>query len=416
MKKAFSLIPVFLAGVIIVQILSGCSVVESFLPTETPTTTPTPLPTATPLPPTPTPTPTEVPFYLNATVMALDQQVPILIYHRFIPDDVVKDAITYTNLSTFRKDLETYYASGYSLVSLRSWLDGTYVTPVGRKPMIITMDDFWYADQIYIEENGTPSEYSGIGVLWQFAREHPDFGFSAAGFSNMGDKYYGDVRLGDHFVYSGNKDAMWHKLGDTIAWAIENGVEPYNHLFQHPLLSITADKDIRWQIEENDRVTRYYLKLVGREDLIPQLGNIIALPYGEWPSTYTGINILKNYKNQEGEPVEAIFEAYLFADKQLTPSVYSPDFDRYNLPRLTASEIMTNWLVEQKDTIASAQYCQLGPLQEEQAGDAEVISGLITNALSNGNCAEGVYHVGEFIFIAQDGSVVPHTPPTIPAN
>jgi len=49
---------------------------------------------------------------------------------------------------------------------------------------------------------------------------------------------------------------MWHKLGDTIAWAIENGVEPYNHLFRHPLLSITADKDIRWQIEENDRVTR----------------------------------------------------------------------------------------------------------------------------------------------------------------
>jgi len=186
MKKAFSLIPVFLAGVIIVQILSGCSVVESFLPTETPTITPTPLPTATPLPPTPTPTPTEVPFFVDATVMALDQQVPILIYHRFIPDDVVKDAITYVNLSTFRKDLETYYASGYSLVSLRSWMDGTYVTPVGRKPMIITMDDFWYADQIYIEENGTPSEYSGIGVLWQFAREHPDFGFSAAGFPTWG--------------------------------------------------------------------------------------------------------------------------------------------------------------------------------------------------------------------------------------
>jgi len=85
--------------------------------------------------------------------------------------------------------------------------------------MIITMDDFWCADQIYIEENGTPSEYSGIGVLWQFAQEHPDFGFSVAGFSNMGDKYYGDVRLGDRFVYGGNEDAMWRKLGDTIAWA-----------------------------------------------------------------------------------------------------------------------------------------------------------------------------------------------------
>ena len=416
MKKVLSLVPALIAVVIVTQMLSGCSVVQSFMPTETPTTTPTPLPTATPLPPTPTPTPTEVPFFVDATVMSLDQQVPIVLYHSFIPDDVVKDDITFVNLSTFRKDLETYYASGYSLVSLRSWMDGTYVTPVGRKPMIITIDDFWFADQIFIEEDGTPSEYSGIGVLWSFSQEHTDFGFSAAGFSNMGDKYYGDVRLGDRFVFGGNEDAMWRKLGDTIAWAIENGVEPYNHLFQHPLLSITADKDIRWQIEENDRVTRYYLKLAGREDLIPQLGNIIALPFGEWPSTYSGINILKNYKNQEGEPVEAIFEAYLFADKKLTPSVYSADFDRYNLPRLTASEIMTNWLVEQKDTITSAQSCQLGPLQEEKAGDAEVISGLITNVMANGSCAEGIYHVGELIFIARDGSVVPHTPPSIPEN
>jgi len=89
----------------------------------------------------------------------------------------------------------------------------------------------------------------------------PGFRIQRRRFSNMGDKYYGDVRLGDHFVYSGNKDAMWHKLGDTIAWAIENGVEPYNHLFRHPLLSITADKDIRWQIEENDRVTVIILSL-----------------------------------------------------------------------------------------------------------------------------------------------------------
>ena len=416
MKKALSLVPVLIVGMIVAQLLSGCSLVQSFMPTETPTTTPTPLSTSTPLPPTPTPTPTEVPFFVDATVMALDQQVPIVLYHRFIPDDLKKNDITFVHLSTFRNDLETYYASGYSLVSLSSWMDGTYVTPPGRKPMIITIDDFWFADQIFIEEDGTPSEYSGIGVLWSFSQEHPDFGFSAAGFSNMGDKYYGDARMGDRFVFGGNEDAMWRKLGNTIAWAIENGVEPYNHLFQHPLLSITADKDIRWQIEENDRVTRYYLKLVGREDLVPQLGNIIALPFGEWPSTYTGIEILKNYKNQEGEPVEAIFEAYLFADKELTPSVYSSDSDRYNLPRLTASEIMTNWLVEQKDNIASAQSCQLGPLQEEQAANAVVIQGLITDSITNGFCTEGVYHVGELIFIARDGSVVPHTPPSIPAN
>jgi hypothetical protein len=410
MKKRLTLLPALILGLAAAYLVSGCAVVQSFMPTETPTLTPTPLPTATPSPtPTTTPTPTEMPYFVEATVMALNQEVPILLYHRFITDDVKKDAITFTHLSTFRNDLQALYDSGYSLVSLKSWLDGTYITPSGRKPLIITIDDFWFADQIYIDDNGTPSEYSGIGVLWKFAQEHPDFGFSAAGFSNMGDKYYGDARLGDRFVFGGDLDAMWLKLGQTIAWSIENGVEPYNHLFQHPLLSITEDAHIQWQIEENDRVTRYYLKQAGREDLIPRLTNVIALPYGEWPTTQRGIDILKNYRNQEGEPVEAIFEAYLYADKILTPSVYSTDFDRYNLPRLTASEIMTQWLVEQSASIASAQACQLGPLKQEQEDDPAVLQEQILNALNTGACPEGVYHANGLIFIAQAGAVTPHT-------
>lgn len=413
MKMRLKFLAVAILGLSAATLLSGCAVVQSFMPTETPTLTPTPLPTATPQPtPTLTPTPTEVPYFVEATVMALDQQVPILLYHRFITDDVKKDAITFTHLSTFRDDLQKMYDSGYTLVSLKSWLDGTYITPAGRKPLIITIDDFWFADQIYIDENDVPSEYSGIGVLWRFAQEHPEFGFSAAGFSNM-EKTYGDWQIGNRFYRGPDDNVMWTKLGYTIAWAIENGIDPYNHLFMHPMLSLTADKDILWALQENDRVTRYYLELVGREDLIPKLGNVIALPYGDWPSTYTGINILKNYKNQEGKPVEAIFEAYLFADKVLTPSVYSPEFDRYNLPRLTASEMMTQWLVEQSGSIASAQACQLGPLDQELENDPQVLQELILFALQNGACPEGVYHVNGQIFIARAGTVSAYQPPQI---
>lgn len=397
------------------QLLSGCAVAQSFMPTETPTSTATSLPTATALP-TATPTPTEVPFFVDATVMSLNQQVPILLYHRFIPDDETKNAITFINLSEFRNELQALYDNGFSLVSLKSWMDGTYLVPPGRKPLIITLDDFWFADQIYVGEDGIPSAFSGMGVLWQFSQEHPDFGFSAAGFSNMGDKYYGDRQIGNRFFYGDNLDAMYLKLGQTIAWALENGVEPYNHLVLHPLLSKTDDKDIQWQIEENDRLTRYYLEKAGRADLIPLLGNMIALPYGEWPVTYSGIDILKNYRNQEGEPVEAIFEAYLLSDAQLTPSVYSPEFDRYNIARITESAYMIQWIVEQANNLPSAQTCQLGPLQQEQVADQVVIQGLISNALSSGSCAEGVYHVGDLIFIARDGSVVPHTPPIIAAQ
>ncbi|MEL7591995.1 MAG: hypothetical protein AAGU17_11960 [Anaerolineaceae bacterium] len=160
-------------------------------------------------------------------------------------------------------------------------------------------------------------------------------------------------------------------------------------------------------------MTRYYLKQAGREDLIPQLGNVIALPYGEWPTTQRGINILKNYKNQEGAPVEAIFEAYLFADKILTPSVYSADFDRYNLPRLTASEMMTQWLVEQSGNITSAQACQLGPVEQELENEPAVLQEQILNALNSGACPEGVYHVNGMIFIAQGGKVNAYQAPQI---
>ena len=340
--------------------------------------------------------------------MSFDQKAPILLYHRFIPDEDTKDATTFIYLSEFRRQLQALYDNGYSLVPLSSWIDGTYVVPPGRKPLVITMDDFWFADQIYITEEGIPSKFSGIGVMWQFAQENPDFGFSAAGFSNMGDKYYGDRQIGSHFFFSEDMDAMWRKLGNTMAWAIENNVSPYNHLLTHPDLSRTSDPDIQFEIEENDRLTRFYLTLVGREDLIPRLRNMIALPFGEWPATQSGMKVLRNYRNQEGNPVEAIFEAYLLADKQLTPSVYSGDFDPMNVTRITASAYMIEWVVSQAGELPSAEVCQLGPMREDQSSDREVIQGFIANAVSSGACPEGIYHLNDMIFLARQGSVTPH--------
>lgn len=403
--KISTLLIIGLATLIIV---TGCSPVQSFMPTETPVDTATPAATFTPAP---TATPTEPPFFLDATVMSFDQQAPILLYHRFLPDGDDKNATTFIHLSEFWRQLQALYDNGFSLVPLSSWIDGTYVVPPGRKPLIITLDDFWFADQIYINEDGTPSKFSGIGVLWLFSQEHPDFGFSAAGFSNMGDKYYGDRQIGSHFFFSENMDAMWLKLGGTIAWAIENDVEPYNHLLLHPQLSKTADKDILFQVQENDRLTRYYLTLAGREDLIPRLGNMIALPFGEWPSTQSGINILKSYVNPEGRPVEAIFEAYLLSDKQLTPSIYSGEFDPFNIARITVSPYMIEWVVSQAGELPAAQSCQLGPVKEELGADSQIVEGLILNAVSTGACPEGIYHVNGLVFLARNGQVLPHTAP-----
>ncbi len=391
----------WLATLLVLFSMTGCSVVSAFSPTETPTNTPQPTLTPTP---TITPTPTQIPFYLNATVWSGNLQVPIVLYHRFVPDYANTDA-TQMRLSDFREEIQTLYDNGFYLVSLEDWLTGTFVTPVGKKPLIITLDDLWFADQLYINPDGTPSQNSGLGLLWQFSQEHPDFGFAAAGFSNMGDKYYGDKQVGDVFQL-GDGDAWKTKLGETITWAVDHGIEPYNHLYKHPLLSImTSNSDIQWQIQMNDADTRYFLSLVGREDLYPKLGNIIALPFGEWPATESGVNVLKKYKNPEGKPVQGIMEAYNLGEQELTPSIFSDGFDAFKIARLTASKNMIKWIVSEKDSIPTAQNCQLGPLEESQSGDLNLIQTAIQTAVSSQACPEGVYNVNGSVFIAKGGVV-----------
>lgn len=394
--------------------ISGCSVVQSFMPTETPTITPTSTPTATPLPPTPTPTPTEVPFYVDATVMAGDLQVPILIYHRFIPDYVGPTTSMKMQLSEFENELHALYDNGFSLVSLYDWINGTYTLPVGKRPLIITIDDVWYADSLFLNEDGTPSDLSGLGILYNFYQAHPDFGYHAAVFAINGDKYYAEKQIGDMFVVSDN--ATWTtpswriKLGNTIAWAVEHGIEVYNHTLNHPVLTDLPNAQIQEQLAKNDIVVREFLSEAGREDIIPQLKNIIALPEGKWPATQSGKNVILNYKDPEGKPVLAVMEAYNLDAAQFTPSYFTDGFNPYAIPRITASPYFVNFIIENKESIPAAQSCQLGPLKQEQAGDQAVLEQLIHDAIASSQCPDGVYHVSGLIFVARDGLVRIHHP------
>jgi hypothetical protein len=399
------LLPGLIAAIII---LSGCNLISPPAPIATPTALP---PTNTSIPPMPTitPTPTEVPFFVDATVWTGNIQVPILIYHRFIPDYIDNNPTTKIHYSDFRNQLTNLYDNGFSLVPLASWLDGTFIIPTGRKPIILTMDDFWYADQIFINDDGTPSQNSGVGILWQFYKDHPDFGFAVAGFSNMGDKYFADTFVGTQEVFIRNSDdnsPIWRDdLSKAMVWAIENGVMPYNHTYTHVQLDKTSPQDIQYQLSENDRVTRFFLARVNRQDLFSKLGNIIALPFGTWPSTFSGINVLKDYKNPEGLPVAAIMEAYNLDSARLTPSVYSPDFDRFRVQRITASDSMIQFIIDHKDEVPSAKTCKVGPLDETLSSDVETLRSAIAGSISNGSCPEGIYNINGMIFKATAGVV-----------
>jgi hypothetical protein len=404
MKKHYILY--WLATLLIVFSLTGCAVVSAFSPTETPTNTP--LPTLTPTP-TVTPTPTQIPFYLNATVWNSDLEVPILIYHEFVPNYMNTDA-TKMRLEDFENELQAFYDNGYSLISLKEWINGTFTLPEGKKPMILTIDDLWFGNQIFINDDGTPNEYSGIGVLWKFNQEHPDFGFKAALFAINGDKYYPEKVVGDLFQAAEGIDwntPSWRiKLGNTIAWAVDNGLEVYNHTLHHYFYWPTStDAVIKSELSENDYTLRDFLNEAGRSDVIAKLDNIIALPQGLWPDSYSGKQIVMNYKNPEGKPVMAIMEAYNMDAAQLTPSIFSGKLDPNHIARITASKYMTNFIVNQKDQVPTMMGCKLGPMEESQSNNFEVIQTAIQTAINSQACPEGVYNVNGSVFVAKAGTV-----------
>jgi len=366
------------------------------------TATPPPLPTITA---TPTiilsPTETPVPVFINATLWTSDPQVPILVYHRFYQDYQKYSTNTKIRLSDFKNSIQALYDAGYTLVSLESWLKGDMQMPAGRRPLIITIDDLFFADQISLNEDGTPTQNSGIGILWQFYQDHPDFGFNLSLFYNLGDKYYGNVKVGDWW----QKGPGWEdSLANVIAWCIEHGALPYNHFFTHPKLSLlTNAKDFTYQAEENEKALREFLARIGKENLANELDNIISIPYGDWPTDAEVMSALQNYVSTNGKPLLGIMDIdFAIRAKYLQP-IYSPNFHRLKIPRIVGNADAINLLVRDKEKFPLSQNCQLGPVDMNKLSDQKYIMQLIAAS----RCPDGVYSLEQGLFRMQNSVVTP---------
>ena len=107
-------------------------------------------------------------------------QVMVLMYHQ-IGEEEAEWVRTPEN---FRKDLETLYAAGYRLIALNDLLDGNITVPAGTTPVVLTFDDGTIGHFRYIEQDGQTviDPDCAVGILEQFAAEHPDFGQAATFF------------------------------------------------------------------------------------------------------------------------------------------------------------------------------------------------------------------------------------------
>lgn len=371
-------------------------------PTDLPTATWVPSPTATSVP---SPTQTPTPLSMKATVWVSDPVIPILNYHRFTPNlwDETSGMVRY--IGDLKTDLQAFYDSGYSLISLDDLLNGNIRVPADRRPLILTIDDAYFANQLSLNEQGEASEFSAIGTIYQFSQLYPDFGFEIAMFANFGDKHFGNLFTGTWWYEA---EGWQQALAETIAWGIEHNVYPYNHTYRHPHLDQLADAQIQPQLALNDQKFREYLTLAGHPEYASLLSNYIALPYGSSPATDKGKEQLTSYLDPEGDPVRAVFEAgYEHAPAFAAPP-FSDKFDPMHFPRMAAIPSVIKLITETASTFPSAESCML--TLPTGSPDVKSIMDAIQQSISSGLCPTGVYILEEGVFIARDGAVRPCDP------
>ena len=362
-----------------------------------PVSTATPIPTATVTAfPTVIPSPTAEPFFLNATVWTEEPRVPMLAYHQLAPDTSEYSTGHKVRVSDLRAQLESLNDAGFTLVTVEDWINGDISLPPGRKPLIISMDDLFFNNQITLGADGVPTTGTSIGIFWQFAQEHPEFGFHLALFANLGDKLYAEPDFPD-----------WEeKLARAIAWCLDHGAEVYNHTYRHARLDLTDPPGVKSELRRNDLYLRELLTMIGREDLIPALGNMLATPFGHWPDS-NGTYVMEHYTTPEGISMQAVFGIDNNERAGFVPPPYSPDFNRFHLMRIAARPVTIQYLVDHKNEFPAAQQCTLGPLDQSSLNDVNYIARQIRSAVRSEACLAGVYAVNGQIFDAR-GSWVFH--------
>lgn len=348
-------------------------------------------PSSAPAPrPSPVPSPISDTLFVKVTVWTEEPRVPMLAYHQLAPDTSEYSTGHKVRVSDLWNQLEELNAAGFTLVAVEDWIAGNISVPPGRRPLIISMDDLFFNNQITLDENGDPSPDTAIGIFWSFAQEHPEFGFHLALFASLGDK-----------IYAGPDYPDWEaRLARAIAWCLDHGASVYNHTYQHVRLDKTDPVGVKSELRRNDLYLRELLALIHREDLFPKLGDMLALPYGFWPDA-NGVYIIKNYVTPENVPMQAVFVIDNNERAGFVPPPYSPKFDRYKIPRIAARPVTIQYLVDHQADFPAADSCRLGPLDPSRRSDASYIAEQIEQAVNSEQCPVGVYALDGRIFDAR---------------
>ncbi len=156
----------------------------------------------------------------------------------------------------FRSELQTLYDEGYRAISLTDWVTDNIKAPAGTTPVILTFDDADISQFRYLD-NGQIDPNCAVGIMEQFAKDHPDFGMTATFYvlpGPFGQEQYAQQKL---------------------EYLRSHGYDIGNHTVSHTSLEKLTDDQAVEEIAKNIQMVQGYLP--GYEE------KSIALPNGSEP-------------------------------------------------------------------------------------------------------------------------------------
>ncbi|NLW23678.1 MAG: polysaccharide deacetylase family protein [Clostridia bacterium] len=280
-------------------------------------------------------------------------QIMILEWH-VIGEKEGRWSRTYDN---FRKDLETLYARGYRLVSLRDVATNNIAVEAGYTPVVLTFDDGTAGHFRYIEKDGERiiDPNCAVGILKSFAEEHPDFGLEATFYIN-------------YYTPFGQKDSWQDKIKEVIDLGMDLG----NHTVNHKKLSQLSQEEVAREIGKMVQMV---------EQIVPGYKlDTLALPHGINPKDVSWA------VSGEYEGISYHNKAILLVGAGPIKSPVVKGFDATKLPRIQVfQEEFDKWLTYfdnnpdkryisdgNPDTIA-VPAAQAHLVDESKIGDKELI-------------------------------------------
>jgi len=239
-------------------------------------------------------------------------QIMILEWH-VIGEKEGRWSRTYEN---FRRDLETLYAKGYRLVSLRDVVTNNIAVEAGYTPVVLTFDDGTEGHFRYIEKDGERiiDPNCAVGILKSFAEEHPDFGLEATFYIN-------------YYTPFGQKDSWQDKIKEIIDLGMDLG----NHTVNHKKLNQLSQGEVAMEIGKMVQMV---------EEIVPGYKlDTLALPHGINPKDVSWA------VNGEYEGISYHNKAILLVGAGPIKSPVVKGFNAAKLPRIQVfQEEFDKWL------------------------------------------------------------------------